>query len=90
MVFAKPETCEIQRMMFCGFAVDTEVSQCYVSYFLLGSVDTHMMFSNETQALVCALFTEHKPPFHTEDDILLLLCPSDASELYNITSTKCL
>lgn len=69
MIFAKPETCETQRMMFCGFAVDTKVSQCYVSYFLLGSINAHMMFSNKTQALVCASFSEHKPLFHTENDI---------------------
>lgn len=65
-VSAKPETCETQRMIFCGFAVDTEVSQCYVSYFLLGSINTDMTLGNKTQALVCALFIEHKPLFHTK------------------------
>lgn len=69
MVFAKPEMHETQRIMFCGFAVYTKVSQCYVSYFLLGSINTHMMFSSKTQALVWALFIEHKLLFHTEDAI---------------------
>lgn len=69
MVSAKPEMCETQRIMFCGFAVHTKVSQCYVSYFLLGSINTHMMFSSKTQALVCSLFIEHKLLFHTEDAI---------------------
>lgn len=36
VVFAKPEMRETQRIVFCGFAVHTKVSQCYVLYFLLG------------------------------------------------------
>lgn len=87
MVFAKPETCETQRMMFCGFSVDTKVSQCYVLYFLLGSINTHMMFSNKTQALFCALFSEYKPVSYWRWH-LLLLCLSDVSELCNFISTK--
>lgn len=69
VVFAKPEMCETQIIMFCGFAVHTKVSQCYVSYFLLGSINTHMMFCSKAQAVVCALFAEHKLLFHTEDAI---------------------
>lgn len=85
VVFAKPEMCETQRIMFCGFAVHTKVSQCYISYFLLGSINTHMMISSKTQALVCALSIEHKLLFHTEDAI----CSNcvNVSESYSITST---